>query len=177
MVRKEPNQTSNMLLPPRGKTKRFETALRSRLRANACVALSALLWSGSLFCLVCCASKASGCCSRDGIVGPVAIDSARPVNEPAYARHGCCKQRREGQNDARNKRSSNSKDKQRCCWHEPQTSSQSPLTQSFDDGGIASTQTSQPAETRSSAQWPEFIWRASVTNRGSTYLRCRVLLI
>ena len=177
MASKENKHTSNTLLRPRAKRNRFQSALRSHLRTDACLALAALVWSGSLLCLPCCASEPSDCHGMVGAGGLVAITSVKPTHQVACGGQRFGQRQRDSQNSAISDRSSKSKDKQQCCLDDSQISSQRALAQSFDYRIIASNQTPQHVEVESSPQSPEFIWRASVTNRGSTYLLCCLLRI
>ena len=127
---------------------------------------------------MCCAIEPSGwCCSLNFAGASEAIASVRPATQLTRPTHSCCERRHESQGSVLTERLSNPKDKNQCCLLESHTSGPAALLPSFDHRTIAPNQTLQRIGIKTRPQPPGFIWRATVTNRGSTYLLCCVFLI
>lgn len=174
MAIKESKQASTDTLLPRASRNRFQSGLRKHLRTNVCLALATLVWNGGVLCLMCCASEPSVCCSSGFAEGSKkAIALVNPPMQPA--KHSCCERRHESQ-DAPSESLLKPKDTRQCCLLGPQTSPAA-LLQLSDHRIIASNQAQRRVGIETTSQTPGFIWHGSLTNRGSTYLLCCVLLI
>jgi len=147
-----------------GRGSRLQLISRRVSKLNAYIAVAALVFGGGLFDLAGCANGSDLCCR---------MRVSR--NTPAIASHSCC-ERIEKQNGSAGARSAHARDFEPCCALDPITS-QVDLPQSVSARTIASDQNSQTGGPNKCSNDEARIRRSSITNRGSTYLLCCVLLI
>jgi hypothetical protein len=148
--------------PGRGSGLRLINRRISKL--NAYIAVAALIFGCGLFDLADCANGSDRCCR---------MRVSR--NTPVITSHSCC-ERVEKQNGLACPRSAHARDFEPCCTLDPITS-QFDLPQSISARTIASNQSSQTGGPNKCSNDEALIRRSSITNRGSTYLLCCVLLI
>lgn len=176
MVSGESKQASEIVRVSRASMSRLRSVLCSCLRTKSSIALAGLALIGGLLCLTCFASPQSHlCCTSRRARLFEAVPSVRPAKQTALAGHGCCKQSLESSDGSLCQKLSN--DNKQCCGQRPGTPAPPALLQSFDPGTSPSVQPSQPVAIQTGAQPTGFTSRAPVTNRGSTYLLCCMLLI
>lgn len=174
MLSKESKQASPLI--PRAGMSRLRSSFRSRLITNSIIALAGLALIGGVFYLTCSASPQSHlCCTSRHARLPEPVLSVRPPKQTAFAGHGCCTQSLERAGGSPCQKFSN--DNKQCCGQRSSNAVPPALLRSFDPGTSPSVQPSQPVAIQTGAQPTGFTRRAPVTNRGSTYLRCCMLLI
>lgn len=175
MLSKE-KRASEIALIPRASVSRLRSVLCSRLRTNSTISLAGLALIGGWLCLTCSASPQSHlCCTSRHARLFEAVPSVRLAKQTAFAAHGCCKQSLESSDGSPCQKLSN--DNMQCCGQRSSTAVPPALLQSLDPGISPSVQPSQPVAIQTGAQPTGFTSRAPVTNRGSTYLLCCMLLI
>jgi hypothetical protein len=154
---------------------RFQSGLLGQLTTSTCFVVAVVILNGSLLCLICCASESPGTCCRMESANRAAPTASAPTEKrQSDAGHNCCRPQHKNNNG--DDELSKSQDPHQCCSRDPQTLNPA-LLQSLDHQTIASTPASQTVGINASSQPPGCTWRSPVTNRGSTYLLCCVLLI
>lgn len=151
-------------------------SIRTLIEKIACLAIIILfLWSGGLGCLICCASAAieARCASDDAISDPLAFTLPATPQEPC-AEHSCCKR---SENNQGKEALSRPFDVKPCCLHSDQPAVLAVLPQPVDDRAIAPEIVVQSILFQTESHSPPVTTSAPVLSRGSTYLRCCVLLI
>lgn len=159
----------------RGDKNLIRTSRGGSMKRSACVVtLALMLWGGGVGCLACWASAAADlCCASAGSIAKQSAHTSQMASQQSCPKNSCCKQPK---NNGSNEAFSEPLDLKPCCLHndpaEPAT-----LRQRADGGAFAARIIQQPIAFEADLRRPPLTFHAPVLNRGSTYLRCCVLLI
>jgi hypothetical protein len=139
-------------------------------RVSAVALTLFVLWGGGFGCLWCCASDLpKGCCDKRGAA---MVHKAR---QSCAAHRRCCESTESNQGAAIKEPSQTAA--AHCCLIGAQSNGPAALPQSFNQAALAVTPGNRPAPGALRPQAPRTVAHAPPANKGSTHLRCCVLLI
>jgi hypothetical protein len=142
------------------------------------LALALMLWSIGVGCVVCCASYSSdSCCVSQVDISHPSLPFVSATPKAYSEKHSCCKKPGYSQGKSVEEATSHPMDLGPCCLSDSGANGPAPLPHILRDSEISLGIAEQPVLFESGFQSLLLHTRAPVPDRGSTYLRCCVLLI